>query len=161
MLLLGCYLGCFAYACCHDLRVAPKKSVQELRTGACDILNSIRLFFLCLQPSQNLVEPWWNPDETLVEPLWNPRGTLPHGRPGPPRRLRPQSFQLLGKNPARFVDFPPMNSNPRFICELYPAGFAGWMSTCAGNLYLFYPETTIANRSPAQEVSMHQPVCVC
>ena len=64
---------------------------------------------------------WWNPGGTLVEPWWNPggtRGTLvePHlkpprttpqplqicqGRPGPPRSLsglRPQSFQLLGKN---------------------------------------------------------------
>ena len=40
-------------------------------------------------PSQNLVEPCWNPGGTLVEPLWNLAS-------GPPR-MRPQSFQLLGK----------------------------------------------------------------
>ena len=36
-----------------------------------------------------------------MEPWWNPPRALPQGRPGPPRslsRLRPQSFQLLGKN---------------------------------------------------------------
>ena len=36
-----------------------------------------------------------------MEPWWNFRGTFPQGRPGPPRSLsglRPQSFQLLGKN---------------------------------------------------------------
>ena len=47
------------------------------------------------------MEPWWNPGGTLVELWWNRRGTLPQGRPGPPRSLsglRPQSFQLLGKN---------------------------------------------------------------
>ena len=52
-------------------------------------------------PGGTLVEPWWNPGGTLVEPWWNPRGTLAQGRPGPPRSLsglRPQSFQLLGKN---------------------------------------------------------------
>ena len=40
----------------------------------------------------------------LVEPWWNSRGTLPQGRLGPPRSLsglRPQSFQLLGKNRNR------------------------------------------------------------
>ena len=60
---------------------------------------------------QNLVEPSWNPGGTLVEPWSNPRGTLPQGRPGPPRSLsglRPQSFQLVGKNTelgARFCLF--------------------------------------------------------
>ena len=75
-------------------------------------------------PSRNRVEPSKRPDRTLVEtwtePSWNltpnpprttpqpsqnlvfhPRATLPQGRPGPPRSqsgLRPQSFQLLGKN---------------------------------------------------------------
>ena len=41
-----------------------------------------------------------------MEPWWNPRGTLPQGRPGPPRSLsglRPQSFQLLGKNEKRRI----------------------------------------------------------
>ena len=36
------------------------------------------------QPSQNLVEPWWNPGGILVEPWWNPGGTLvePWWNPG-------------------------------------------------------------------------------
>ena len=48
-----------------------------------------------------MVEPWWNPGGTLVEPWWNPGGTSAQGRPEPPwslSGLRPQSFQLLGKN---------------------------------------------------------------
>ena len=43
------------------------------------------------------MEPSWNPGGTLVEPSWN----LTSGPPRPPRSLsglRPQSFQLLGKN---------------------------------------------------------------
>ena len=57
---------------------------------ACGALFSART---TQQPSQNLVELWWNP-----------RGTLPQGRSGPPRSLsglRPQSFQLLGNNWAK------------------------------------------------------------
>ena len=56
-------------------------------------------------PGGTLVEPWWNLGGTLGEPWWNPwwnpGGTLGQGRPEPPRSLsglRPQSFQLLGKN---------------------------------------------------------------
>ena len=52
------------------------------------------------QPSQNLVEPWWNPRGTLVGPWWNPRGTLPQGRPGHPRSLsglRPQKLPAVGE----------------------------------------------------------------
>ena len=52
-------------------------------------------------PPRSPRRTWWNSGGTVVEPWWNPRGTLPQGRPGPPRSLsglRPQSFQLLGKN---------------------------------------------------------------
>ena len=75
-------------------------------------------------PPRSPRRTWWNPGGTLVEPylkpprttpqplqnlveLWsNPRGTLPQGCPGPPRTLsglRPQSFQLLGKNNECFL----------------------------------------------------------
>ena len=39
------------------------------------------------QPSQNLVEPWWNPGGTLVKPWWNLRGTLPQTTPDHPAAL--------------------------------------------------------------------------
>ena len=74
------------------------KKAQVISPTECGALFSART---TPQPSQNLVEPWWNPGGTLVEPSWNPRGTLPQGRTVPPwslSGLRPQSFQLLGKN---------------------------------------------------------------
>ena len=48
------------------------------------------------QPSQNLVEPWWNPGGTLVEPSWN----LTSGPLTTPEPIwaRPQSFFSWGKN---------------------------------------------------------------
>ena len=54
-----------------------------------------------LVETSQMVEIWWKPGGSLVEPWWNPGGTLAQGRPEPPRSLsglRPQSFQLLGKN---------------------------------------------------------------
>ena len=65
---------------------SPTTYAQVITPTACGALFSARA---TPQPSQNLAEPWWNP-----------RGTLPQGRPRPPRslsKLRPQSFQLLGK----------------------------------------------------------------
>ena len=52
-----------------------------------------------------------------MEPSWNPRGTLPQGHPGPPRSrsgLRPQSFQMLGKN--RGTENHPTAFHCRSVC---------------------------------------------
>ena len=69
--------------------------VLRILISSGDIPNSIMLAppRTTPQPSQNLVERWWNPGQTS---WWN----LTSGPPGPPRSLsllRPQSFQLLGK----------------------------------------------------------------
>ena len=45
-----------------------KKNAQVTSPTACGALSSART---TPQPSQNLVEPWWNPRGTLVEPSWN------------------------------------------------------------------------------------------
>ena len=89
----------------------PKKRKKQISSG--DIPNSMWCSFWCSHHHAALAEP----RGTLVDPWypWNPRGTLPQSRPEPPRSLsglRPQSFQLLGKNrtlpkltlpPSRFI----------------------------------------------------------
>ena len=80
------------------LAPTPPPNLAKSIYPACGALFSART---TPQPSQNLVEPWWNPGATLVEPWWNPGGTLVE--PWPPQSLsglRPQSFQLLGKKEA-------------------------------------------------------------
>ena len=85
--------GCFATGWSHThTRVHVKNKLRRYPQ---------QQRFLVLAPPRSPRRTPWNPRGTLVEPSWNPRGTLPQGRPGSPRSLcglRPQSFQLLGKN---------------------------------------------------------------
>ena len=88
-----CVVFCFS----HDLYPfsqvgAKQKLAQVISPTACGALFSART----TQPSQN-------PRGTLVEFWWNP------GCPGPPRSLsglRPQSFQLLGKQNKKLLGVP-------------------------------------------------------
>ena len=96
------FIRCFCESKRQDasLRPQPRMAGGKKRSSG-DIPNSMWCSFWCSYHHAALAEPrgtlrslvpWWNP--------WNPRGTLPQSRPEPPRslsRLRPQSFQLLGK----------------------------------------------------------------
>ena len=58
---------------CCNWPLWGKKKAQVISPTACGGLFSART---TPQPSQNLVEPWWNPGGTLQEPWWNPGGSL-------------------------------------------------------------------------------------
>ena len=63
----------------HPEMKATKEGEKKISSR--DIPNSMAVLFFAdrttPQPSQNLMEPWWNPGGTLMEPSWN----LPSGPP--------------------------------------------------------------------------------
>ena len=65
---------------CFHLVEAEKVKAQVISPTACGALCSART---TPQPSQNLVEPWWNPAGNLVEPSWNLTSGPPRTTPEP------------------------------------------------------------------------------
>ena len=61
------------------VRFPEDKEAQVISPTACGALFSART---TPQPSQNLVEPWWNPSGTAVEPWWNPYLRAAPNHPG-------------------------------------------------------------------------------
>ena len=85
------------------------------------------------QPSQNLVEPWWNPGGTLVEPWWNlggTRGTLVEPSLKPPRTT-PQPSQMVEPwwNPGGTLVEPYLRAAPD-----HPKAFSCWGTRALSSL---------------------------